>query len=238
LSVSERHPRNKPPWLKVRFPSHRNFFLVSRLVSKGACTRNCAFCAVNQGIPAPVPEEEALRVAETAAVLKLRYVVITSVTRDDLPDGGAAHFTRVMEAVRNKLPEAKIEILTPDFQGDEEALRKVIAARPDVFAHNLETPEELYPAINRKPETYQRSLHVLEKARELGALTKSGLMLGLGESRVHILQTFSDLRRVGCDLLTIGQYLQPRKNKLPVRKYYSPCGGRIRPPGQEFLQGP
>jgi lipoic acid synthetase len=152
----------------------------------------------------------------------LRYVVITSVTRDDLGDGGAHLFVETMNAVREKIPEAKIEVLTPDFNGNDEALMAVVSAQPDIFNHNIEVPESLYTAINRPIQNYRGSLKVLERAKEFGATTKSGMIIGLGETTEDILHTFSDLRRTGCNLLTIGQYLQPSKNNAQVIKYYSP----------------
>lgn len=159
---------------------------------------------------------------KAASILGLLYVVITSVTRDDLPDGGASRFAETLKAVRQKIPEAKIEVLIPDFRGSEDALMTVIAARPDILNHNVEVPESLYPVINRPKENYRLSLKILKKAKEFGAITKSGMMIGLGETNKDILQTFSDLRRAGCNLLTVGQYLQPTKNNVPVKRYYSP----------------
>lgn len=159
---------------------------------------------------------------KAASILGLLYVVITSVTRDDLPDGGASRFAETLKAVRQKIPEAKIEVLIPDFRGSEDALMTVIAARPDILNHNVEVPESLYPVINRPKENYRLSLKILKKAKEFGAITKSGMMIGLGETKKDILHTFSDLRRAGCNLLTVGQYLQPTKNNVPVKRYYSP----------------
>lgn len=154
--------------------------------------------------------------------MDLRYVVITSVTRDDLPDGGASQFARVIKTVRQKIPSSKIEVLTPDFNGDEEGLITVMAAKPDIFNHNIEVPESLYPTVNRYIENYGRSLQVIGRAKEYGAVTKSGIIIGLGETIEEILNTFSDLRKARCDLLTIGQYLQPSRENIPVKKYYSP----------------
>jgi lipoic acid synthetase len=156
------------------------------------------------------------------ASLGLAYAVVTSVTRDDLPDGGAAHFAAVIGAIRAKSPATRIESLIPDFEGDPAALDVVLAARPDVLNHNLETTESLYPAIRRPRENYRRSLEVLAAAKARSALTKSGLMIGLGESEVDILRTLADLRGAGCDLLTVGQYLQPTAAHPPVAKYYTP----------------
>ncbi len=160
--------------------------------------------------------------ADAASAMDLRYVVITSVTRDDLPDGGASQFVETINTLRQKIPAVKIEVLTPDFNGNDEALMTVLAARPHIFNHNLEVPESLYPVINRAVENYRRSLQVISRAKEFGAITKSGIMIGLSETIEEILHTFSDLRRARCDLLTIGQYLQPSKNNVPVKKFYSP----------------
>lgn len=252
MSSSELQPKKKPAWLKVKFPSHQNFFQVSSLLNEQdvhticqsakcpnvsecwthrtatflilgeICTRHCSFCAVQKGTPSPPQQDEPSRVADAAASIGLRYVVITSVTRDDLPDGGASFFVQTIDAIRNKIPLAKIEVLTPDFNGIDDALMTVIAARPDIFNHNVEVPESLYSAINRPIDNYKRTLRVLERAKEYGAITKSGIMIGLGESTEDILHTFSELRRTGCNLLTIGQYLQPSRNNAPVIKYYSP----------------
>jgi lipoic acid synthetase len=177
---------------------------------------------VDKGVPAPLDPDEPGRVAETVAAFGLSHVVLTSVTRDDLPDGGASAFARTVAAVKARNPRATVEVLIPDFQGREEALAAVIAARPDVVNHNLEVPERLYPLISRPLAFYRRSLEVLTAAKAKGALTKSGLMLGLGEREAEILQAFSDLSRASCDLLTLGQYLRPRLNLAPVQRYYSP----------------
>jgi len=173
-------------------------------------------------MPLPPSEDEPYEVAETVAALGLEYVVITSVTRDDLPDGGASHFAKTIKVIKEKTPKVKVEVLIPDFQGSEDALEEVIQAEPSVINHNLETVESLYPQIIRPIENYQRSLKVLERSKMNGTATKSGLMLGLGEKEEEILQTFSDLRRASCDLLTIGQYLQPTRSNVPLQKYYSP----------------
>lgn len=186
------------------------------------CTRNCGFCAVTKGTPQPPDPGEPARVAEAAAALGLAHAVITSVTRDDLADGGAGHFAAVIAAIRAQSPGTRIEALVPDFGGDAAALEIVLAAGPDVLNHNLETTESLYPAIRRPRENYRRSLGVLAAAKARGALTKSGLMIGLGESEADILGAFADLRRAGCDLLTVGQYLRPTADHPPVVKYYTP----------------
>jgi lipoic acid synthetase len=192
------------------------------LILGDTCTRNCGFCAVTKGAPQAPDREEPRHVAEAVASLGLAYAVITSVTRDDLPDGGAGHFAAVIRAIRALSPGTRIEALIPDFGGDPAALETVLAARPEVLNHNLETTESLYPAIRRPRQNYRRSLGVLGAARARGALTKSGLMIGLGERRADILQALSDLRQAGCDLLTIGQYLQPTPSHPPVARYYTP----------------
>jgi len=242
----------KPEWLKVRLPSHGEFFRVAEIVRSGrlhticesarcpnigacwerrtatflilgdTCTRDCGFCAVAKGTPLPPDPDEPARVAAAVASLGLAYAVITSVTRDDLPDGGAAAFAAVLEAIRAKSPGTRIEALIPDFGGDAAALGTVLDAVPEVLNHNLETTESLYPAIRRPRENYRRSLGVLAAAKKRGALTKSGLMIGLGESEADILKTFADLRGAGCDLLTVGQYLQPTATHRPVARYYRP----------------
>jgi lipoic acid synthetase len=177
---------------------------------------------VAKGTPRSLDPEEPRRVAEAVASLGLAYAVITSVTRDDLPDGGASHFAAVIRAIRETSPATRVEALIPDFGGDETALGTVLEARPDVLNHNLETTESLYPAIGRPRESYRRSLGVLAAAKARGALTKSGLMIGLGESEADIPRTFDDLRQAGCDLLTLGQYLQPAAAHPPVARYYTP----------------
>jgi len=193
------------------------------------CTRRCRFCAVPGGEPLPVNDAEADAVAEAVETLGLRHVVITSVTRDDLPDGGAAHFERVTSAVRRRLPGAVIEILIPDFQGDEQALATALAGGCDILNHNVETVPRLYPAVRPRAD-YRRSLRVLEAAKRIGAddapdkklWTKSGLMLGLGEMREELPAVFADLRAAGCDILTIGQYLAPSPAHHPVARFIPP----------------
>jgi lipoic acid synthetase len=192
------------------------------LILGDTCTRNCGFCAVAKGTPGPPDPGEPDRVAGAVVSLGLAYAVLTSVTRDDLPDGGAAHFAAVIRALRAASPATRVEALIPDFAGDTAALETVLAARPEVLNHNLETTESLYPAIRRARENYRRSLGVLAEAKTRGALTKSGLMIGLGESEADILRTFDDLRRAGCDLLTVGQYLRPTAAHRPVSRYYTP----------------
>lgn len=187
------------------------------------CTRNCGFCSVRTSTPEAVDPTEPENVAEAAKEMGLRYVVITSVTRDDLPDGGAEQFARTIRAVREKIPYAKIEVLTPDFKGDPDSLSAVIKAGPDVYNHNIETVERLYPNV-RPQADYRRSLFILMKAGEFsaGANIKSGLMLGLGEGLDEVLYALEDLRKAGCDFVTIGQYLRPTIHNLPVVKYILP----------------
>ena len=189
------------------------------------CTRACGFCAVKTAKPLPLEEDEPERVAEATRRLRLRHVVITAVARDDLADGGAAHFRRTIERVRELNPGIVIEVLVPDFLEREESLRVVLAGRPQVFNHNLETVRRLTPAVRHRA-TYDRSLSVLAKARawraEGGPHTKSGLMLGLGESEAELLEALADLREAKCDILTLGQYLQPTLRHLPVVDYITP----------------
>jgi lipoic acid synthetase len=187
------------------------------------CTRNCRFCAVEHGIPGPPDPEEAARVAEAARFLGLRYAVVTSVTRDDLADGGASCFAAVIRAIREKNPDTLVEVLIPDFQGDAEALETVVAARPDVLNHNIETVERLYSTV-RPGAVYERSLKLLAAAnrRAPSLPVKSGLMLGLGESPREIRRTLQDMLDAGCSMLTMGQYLQPSALHIPVKRYVPP----------------
>lgn len=194
------------------------------LILGDRCARACAFCAVGGGgseSPAPVRANEAARVAEAARRLGLKHVVITSVTRDDLPDGGAGHFAATIAFVRARLPEATIEVLTPDFGGSIDALETVLAARPDVFNHNLETVPRLYGRV-RPGADYRRSLVLLAYAAESGVCAKSGLMVGLGESPDEVSAALADLRQAGCRIVTIGQYLQPTPAQRPVSRYVEP----------------
>jgi lipoic acid synthetase len=187
------------------------------------CTRNCSFCNVRNGPPQPLDPNEPSRVALAVAELGLRYAVITSVTRDDLPDGGAAHFAEVIRAVGDASPQTAVEVLIPDFQGDEAALSVVAAANPAVISHNIETVAPLYPEV-RPQADYRRSLKLLENIKRANprVRSKSGVMLGLGETRGQLLELFDDLRDAGCELLTIGQYLAPSGNHHPVVEYVHP----------------
>lgn len=186
------------------------------------CTRGCRYCAVAKGSPLPLDFEEAQRVARAAEALELKHVVVTSVTRDDLPDGGAAQFARTIQAIRARLPGASVEVLIPDFQGSFEALQTVIDAKPDVINHNVETVPTLYPTV-RPQADYLRSLELLRRVKRVGIRSKSGLMAGLGETEAQVHALMDDLAAAGCDMLTIGQYLQPTKQHLPVAEYITPA---------------
>jgi lipoic acid synthetase len=187
------------------------------------CTRGCAFCAVNKGKPSAPDPGEPERVAAAAARLGLKHVVITSVTRDDLPDGGAGHFACTIGFIKKTVPDATVEVLTPDFQGEQESIAEVVAAGPDVFNHNVETVPRLYPAV-RPQADFTRSVNIIKMVKELAPeiTTKSGLMVGLGESGEEVLELMCILRSAGCDILTIGQYLRPSDSQLPVVEYVPP----------------
>ncbi|MBA4064648.1 MAG: lipoyl synthase [Isosphaera sp.] len=194
------------------------------MVLGNVCTRPCSFCSVPKGEPLHVEDDEPARVAEAAVRLGLKHVVITSVTRDDLPDGGADHFARCILAVRDRLPDAGVEVLTPDFLGDPAAIDRVTDARPDVFNHNLETVPRLYRVARGRAE-YRRSLDLLDrvKRRAPGVVTKAGLMLGIGETIDELFDVLADLRAVGCEVVTLGQYLAPTlKHSIPVARYVPP----------------
>lgn len=191
------------------------------LVMGGVCTRNCRYCNISCERPEPLDPEEPLHVAKAVADLGLKYSVITSVTRDDIPDGGASHFLKCINEIRKLSPDTKIEILTPDFKGKKESLDIIISANPDVFNHNIETVEAIFKTA-RPQGNYKTSLEVLKYIKENSDIkTKSGMMIGLGETFEDIEATFNDLRSVGCDILTVGQYIQPSKSHLEVVKYYS-----------------
>jgi lipoic acid synthetase len=193
------------------------------LILGGVCTRNCGYCAVSSGCPEPLDDREPERVAETAAGLGLRHVVVTSVTRDDLPDGGAEHFARTIRAIRRASPGAVVEVLIPDFGGSEDSLEAVLDAEPDVLNHNVETVPGLFASV-RPQGDYRRSLQLLALAKERmrSGYTKSGLMVGLGETADEVRQVMRDLREVGCDIFTAGQYLRPSRAHLAVKKYWTP----------------
>jgi lipoic acid synthetase len=245
--------QRKPAWIRVKAPTHpvyhetRALLRDNRLVTVceeaacpnigecwsqrhatmmimgEICTRACGFCNVRTGQPSPLDDDEPRRVGDAVATLGLRHIVVTSVDRDDLPDGGAAHFAAVIRAIRAAAPETTIEVLTPDFLRKPGAMEVVVAARPDVFNHNLETVPRLYPSI-RPGARYYQSLRLLDSAKRLDPtiFTKSGLMVGLGETRPEILQVMDDLRVADVDFLTIGQYLQPSVKHAAVAEFVSP----------------
>jgi lipoic acid synthetase len=243
----------RPPWLKVKTSWGENYRRVKSLLARfdlhtvcqeancpnishcfeqgtatflilgDICTRGCKFCDVKRGIPLPVDEDEPKRLAEAVKELELQYVVITSVTRDDLPDGGASIFARTIREIKRQVPDCKVEVLIPNFAGSFESLKMVLEAEPDVLNHNMETVKRLYPTV-RKGADYQTSLDLLLNAKKIdkSIITKSGMMLGLGESWDEITQLMNDLKNADCELLTIGQYLSPSEAHLPVTKFYHP----------------
>ena len=191
------------------------------LIMGNVCTRNCRYCNIGTARPEPLDVNEPLHVAEAIKDLGLKWAVITSVTRDDLPDGGANHFAQCLDEIRKLTPEVEVEILTPDFKGDKTALDTIIKSNPTVFNHNIETVKKLFKTA-RPQGNYETSLEVLKYIKENSNIkTKSGLMVGLGETLDDIKSTLRDLREVGCDILTIGQYIQPSKQHLEVEKYYT-----------------
>jgi lipoic acid synthetase len=187
------------------------------------CTRNCGFCSVESSIPEPLDPEEPERVAMAAKEMGLRYVVITSVTRDDLYDGGAGHFAKTIYAVKKYLPDTRVEVLTPDFKGNLNALNRVLHSKTDVYNHNVETVPRLYPVVRPRAD-YRRSLNILKYAKKIAPQIniKSGIMLGLGETLDEVIDVLRDLRNAGCELVTIGQYLRPSRLNLPVVEYIRP----------------
>lgn len=245
--------RRLPSWLKRNLPLGNEDFFTDRLIADlglatvcesarcpnrmecwsrrtatfmilgDICTRPCGFCSVAKGIPLAVEEDEPDRLAEAVVRLGLRHVVITSVTRDDLPDGGASHFYHCLLAVRRRVPSATLEVLTPDFMGDLGAVDQVLKARPHVFNHNMETVPRFYTKVRGRAD-YQRSLNVLGHAKQSApdVLSKTGLMLGLGESRDELLDVLADLRAIDCDALTLGQYLNPSFKHVQVARYLPP----------------
>ena len=243
----------RPDWIRAKAPAGPNYEEVKALVESArlhtvcrsancpnigecwgsriatfmilgnTCTRNCRFCAVQHGTPGSPDPDEPRRVAEAVAHLNLRHAVITSVTRDDLSDGGSRMFAETIGLIHHALPDCSVEVLIPDFQGDEAALRAVVDAGPEVLNHNVETVERCYPAV-RPQACYSRSLELLRRVCQIdpGIRTKSGLMIGAGETWDQVLQTMTDLRAAGCEILTIGQYLSPSKSHIPISKYYTP----------------
>lgn len=191
------------------------------LIMGNVCTRNCKYCNISCEKPEPLDFDEPFHIAKAVKALGLKYTVITSVTRDDLPDGGASHFAKCIREIKKLTPDVKVEILTPDFKGREESLDIIINSRPEVFNHNIETVENLFK-IARPQGNYQCSLNVLKYVKNNSdIITKSGLMVGLGETFEDIERTFIDLKNAGCDIVTVGQYIQPSKKHLEVVKYYT-----------------
>lgn len=242
----------RPEWLKVKIPGGEGYHEIKRLVDQSrlhtvceearcpniaecwsrrsatfmilgdVCTRSCGFCAVKTGRPVWLDEDEPRRVAEAVATLNLRHAVITSVNRDELPDGGAAIFAATIRAIRTQLPACSIEVLIPDFKGNEAALRTVLDAQPEILNHNVETIARLYRRV-RPQANYRQSLELLERAKKFGAVTKSGFMLGLGETITEAKVLLNDLQMTGLDIATIGQYLQPTPEHLPVERFVTPA---------------
>ncbi|MEK7215648.1 MAG: lipoyl synthase [Chloroflexota bacterium] len=247
-------PPRLPSWIRARFPGGPSYIRLKNLMRASGlhtvceearcpnigecwengtatfmilgdvCTRRCAYCAVTSGLPQGVDWGEPDRVAQTVADMGLRHTVITSVDRDDMADGGSQIFAMTIRRIRARVPECAVEVLIPDFKGSEEALRTVLAARPDILNHNMETVQRLY-RIARPGGRYHRALELLARSKELAPdiLTKTGVMVGLGETVDELLQVMDDLRAVDCDILTIGQYLRPSKDHLPVERYYEPA---------------
>ncbi|MEX5214861.1 MAG: lipoyl synthase [Nitrospiraceae bacterium] len=191
------------------------------LILGDICTRRCHYCSVGTGRPLPIDRDEPGRVAEAVQAMGLRHAVITSVNRDELPDGGASIFAETIRSVRRLTPTCAIEVLIPDFEGDEAALQTVLDERPDILNHNIETVRRLFPSI-RPQGKYDRSIQLLDRAKRLGARTKSGVIAGMGETADEIREVMRDLRSVRCEILTIGQYLQPSTQHLPVAHFYRP----------------
>lgn len=253
ITHAEMNRLPKPEWLRVKAHSTKNNEFVEEILKNlnlntvcdeaacpnrgecfarktatfmilgSVCTRGCTFCNVSKGKPMKVDENEPLHVAQAVKSLNLKHAVITSVTRDDLPDGGAGHFASVINAIKKEAPNVAVEVLIPDFKGNDEALKKVIDAKPDIINHNIETVPVLYPEV-RPQANYTRSLDLLGKVKDInsGVFTKSGIMLGLGEKTEDVLKVLSDLREVNCDFLTIGQYLAPSSAHHPVIEYVHP----------------
>src|SRR5579863_3590538 len=253
IEPARKAPAPKPEWLKARAPVGENYHDLKRLARSlglhtvcesaqcpnigecwhhktatfmmlgNLCTRRCGFCAVPKGRPEPIDFDEPRRVAEAVAALELKFAVITSVNRDDDIVGGARAFVMVIEEIRRQAPACQVEVLIPDFQGSEEAIRMVVDARPEILNHNTESVPRLYRVV-RSGARYERTLRLLEYAKELNpeGVTKSGVMVGLGEETRELLEVFRDLAAVGCDILTIGQYLRPSRDHLPMKRLYTP----------------
>ena len=248
-----KHNQRKPEWLRIKIQSNNEIREVEELLDDlslstvcrearcpnrcecyskktatfmimgNTCTRGCSFCNVKSGHPSMLGREEPVNIARAVERLGLKYVVVTSVTRDDLDDGGAQHFRRVIEEIREKTPGVKVEVLIPDLRGNKDALRRIISAGPEVVNHNIETVPRLYTSVRPEAE-YRRSLEIIGEAKRVSPniKTKSGIMLGLGETRAEVIEVFRDLRIHGCDLLTVGQYLRPSEEHVPMERYITP----------------
>ncbi len=253
IDLAPKRPLPKPQWLRARAPMGDNYHDLKKLARSlnlhtvcesaqcpnigecwhhrtatfmmlgNTCTRRCGFCAVPKGRPDPIDFDEPRRVAEAVAALGLKFAVITSVNRDDDVLGGARAFVMVIEEIRRQAPGCQVEVLIPDFQGNEEAIRMVVEARPEILNHNTESVPRLYRAV-RSGARYERTLRLLQFAKQIApkTVTKSGVMVGLGEEMNELLQVYRDLAAVGVDVLTIGQYLRPSKDHLPIARYYTP----------------
>lgn len=243
--------QRKPDWLKIKLPKGTNFKQVKGIVAKynlhtictsgkcpnmgecwaagtatlmilgDICTRSCKFCATQTGKPLPVDENEPENVAKSVQLMKLKHAVITSVDRDDLADKGASHWRKTIEAIKQYNHETTMEVLIPDFDGDEELIQEVIEARPEIISHNLETVRRLTPLVRSRAK-YEVSLGTIKIIAQSDVVAKSGIMVGLGETEEEIFETMDNLLEVGCEVLTIGQYLQPTKSHLPVGEYVHP----------------
>ncbi|OQX98230.1 MAG: lipoyl synthase [Bacteroidetes bacterium 4572_128] len=241
----------KPKWLKIKLPTGKSYISVKEIVNKNnlhticqsgncpnisecwgkgtatfmilgdICTRSCRFCAVKTGKPKKIDESESVKIARSVKLMKLNHIVLTSVDRDDLEDGGSIFWVKVIEEIRKLNPQITLEALIPDFNGDEKSLKRIIKVKPEIVSHNLETVRSLTKKI-RVQADYDRSLQVLKILKDGGMKTKSGIMLGLGETKNEIIETMDDLRKVNCDILTIGQYLQASKKNIPVYNFPSP----------------
>ena len=252
-TIKQNYRTQKPSWLKRRLPTGPDYERIKGLINRGGlhtvcqeaqcpniwecfskhtatfmimgshCTRSCRFCAVTHGQTAQPDPKEPSKIAQTIRDMGLSYIVITSVTRDDLPDGGASFFAKTIQEIRKQNPVSLVEVLIPDFQGNADALQTVLKARPDVLNHNIETVPRLYPAV-RPEANYNRSLELLKQTKQYDPSipTKSGLMLGLGERHTEISQTLEDLFKADCRILTLGQYLQPTKQHLKVERFVPP----------------
>ena len=249
--MSEQSIQKKPKWLRVKLPTGKNYKHVRKLVSDNKlhticesgncpnmgecwgegtatfmilgniCTRSCGFCAVATGRPLPVDWDEPEKVADSVRLMEVKHCVITSVDRDELPDGGSLIWVKTVKAVRRKSPGTTMETLIPDFKGIEEQVQRIIDVAPEIVSHNIETVRRLTKEV-RIQAKYDRSLAVLKQLKEGGMRTKSGIMLGLGETEEEVIQTMDDLRSVGVDIMTIGQYLQPSTKHLPVKEFVTP----------------